>query len=632
MNLYAIPPLLPITVLLVEGIFVLRRGWRSRLCQVFSATCFLAALWYIQLFLSLSPIDKQVASLLIKRLKLLLPLFIPVSLHLFLLVAGLARRKRSSIFLSYFLFIFLATLSQFYKVTLDDFPWRSWRYFRADLFLTIHLVSFAIVLGYGVFLLLRTYFQTLDPQRRRQLGYFLSAIFLGALGAVSDLLPAYAYGISLYPLGFIAGALWPSVVFSVIVKHHLFEIDSLFYREQYYYREVVHQFSEKTRFVTDQSNLGEKLAIIIDGALQPATNFVFLFDEKKDIFTHLASVGGSLTLPREGRFEFAGNNSYRMKNGDEIVWSALPAAEAAFPAEGGDGNLRGLTIQRTILSWKRPSDSEIVLPLLSVPLIARGKLIGRLNLGPKLSGVDYSTRDLQLVLTLASQAALTMQNIVEEQERKKITQLFGRYVTDQVVEEILAAYEREGLQLGGKRREVTVLFADIRGFTSMAEKMEPEEVVSLVNECLAVMTEAVFERQGTLDKYMGDAIMAVFNAPIFQKDHAQRAVATALRIQERMKQVEQARNFPVRCGIGINTGDAVAGNIGTEQRLEYTVMGDNVNIAARLCSSAAGGQTLVSQRTYELVKENVQINQVFSLRIKGKETPVLVYDVKGMVK
>lgn len=629
MNPYAIPPLLPIAVLLVEGIFVLRRGWRSRLCQVFSATCFLAALWYIQLFLSLSPIDKQVASLLIQRLKLLLPLFIPVSLHLFLLVAGLAHRKRRSIFLSYFLFVFLATLSQFYQVSFaDDFSWG--RYFRADLFLTIHLTSLAIVLGYGVFLLLRTLFQTLDPQRRLQLGYFLLAIFLGALGAVSDLLPAY--GSKLYPLGFIAGAIWPSVVFSMIVKHHLFEIDSLFYREQYYYREVVHQFSEKTRFVTDQSSLGKKLAIIIDKALHPASSLVFLFDEKKDVFTHLASAGGSLILPREGRFEFAGNHSYRMKNGHEIVWSALPDSEAALPSGEGGGDLRGLTIQRTILSLKRPSDSEIVLPLLSVPLIARGKLIGRLNLAPKLSGADYSTRDLQLVLTLTSQAALTMQNIVEERERKKITQLFGRYVTPQVVEEILATYEREGLHLGGRRREVTVLFADIRGFTSMAEKMNPEEVVSLVNECLAVMTQAVFEQQGTLDKYMGDAIMAVFNAPIFQKDHSQRAVATALRIQERMGQVERARNFPVRCGIGINTGDVVVGNIGTEQRLEYTVMGDSVNIAARLCSSAAGGQTLISQRTYELVKENVQVNRVFSLLIKGKEAPVLVYDIKGMVK
>jgi len=225
-----------------------------------------------------------------------------------------------------------------------------------------------------------------------------------------------------------------------------------------------------------------------------------------------------------------------------------------------------------------------------------------------------------------------MKRLKEEQDRHKITQLFSRYVAPQVVNEILALYEKEGLHLGGRRREVTVLFADIRGFTTLSEKLEPEEVVAFINDCLAIMTEAVFEEEGTLDKYMGDAIMAVFNAPILQEDHALRAVRTALKIQEKMKRRGQEGKLPASCGIGINTGVAVVGNIGTEQRLEYTAMGDSVNLAARLCSVAGGEQILLSERTYELVKQRVRVEKVPLLKVKGKESPVSVYDLKGFIQ
>jgi len=214
-------------------------------------------------------------------------------------------------------------------------------------------------------------------------------------------------------------------------------------------------------------------------------------------------------------------------------------------------------------------------------------------------------------------------------EKEMIKRAFTRYVAREVVEEILKDPER--MVLTGERREVTVLFCDIRGFTRLAERLSPEEVVSLLNEFYTLMIETTFRHGGTLDKFLGDAVMAVFGAPVRHPDHAIRAVRTALDMQAATASLNERRrrlgDDPIRVGIGVSLGEAVAGTVGTEERMEYTVIGDSVNLAARLEAQAKPGRILISQATYERLHDQVKVRDLGGIRVKGKEEEVDVYEV-----
>jgi len=222
--------------------------------------------------------------------------------------------------------------------------------------------------------------------------------------------------------------------------------------------------------------------------------------------------------------------------------------------------------------------------------------------------------------------------VSEEKEKKRIKSIFQRYVSSQVVEELLGSPDR--IVLGGKRREVTILFADVRDFTSMASRMAPEEVVAILNEFFTLITEIIFKYHGTLDKYMGDAVMAIYGAPIEEKDHAEKALRAAVEMQERMelleKRLRERGAEPIKIGIGINTGEAVIGNIGSLQRMEYTAIGDSVNLAARLEEVAKPDQILITENTYQVVKDIVRARVLQPMAIRGKGESVKVYEVLGL--
>ena len=219
-------------------------------------------------------------------------------------------------------------------------------------------------------------------------------------------------------------------------------------------------------------------------------------------------------------------------------------------------------------------------------------------------------------------------------EKEMIKRAFTRYVAREVVEEILKDPER--LTLTGERREVTVLFCDLRGFTPLSERLNPEQVVSLLNEFYTLAIETVFQHDGTLDKFMGDAVMAVFGAPIPHRDHALRAIKTGLAMRERFDafNADRARRGleTIGAGIGVSVGEVVAGTVGTEDRMEYTVIGDSVNLAARLESNAKPGQILISQRTWERVQDDVEVRPLGPIRVKGKEEEVEVYELVGLAE
>ena len=214
-------------------------------------------------------------------------------------------------------------------------------------------------------------------------------------------------------------------------------------------------------------------------------------------------------------------------------------------------------------------------------------------------------------------------------EKDAIKRAFTRYVAREVVSEILK--DPDKIVLTGERREVTVLFCDVRGFTSISERLAPEEVVALLNAFYTLMIDATFKHDGTLDKFLGDGVMAVFGAPMYHRDHTRRALRAAMAMQAGIRELSGRRlaegKPPLAIGIGINTGTAVAGSVGTEARMEYTVIGDSVNLAARLESYARPGQVLVAAPTYESVRRDVDARSLGFMRLRGKEDPVEVYEV-----
>jgi len=241
---------------------------------------------------------------------------------------------------------------------------------------------------------------------------------------------------------------------------------------------------------------------------------------------------------------------------------------------------------------------------------------------------------LNLVLIYSS--VTVVRYLREEKERQKVKHAFNHYLTASVVNEILK--DPDKLKLGGDKQTLTVLFSDIRGFTSISERLTPEDLVRLLNRYLTLMTDIVFKYEGTLDKYIGDAIMAIWGAPLQQKDHASRACEAAVEMIRTLSQLQPLLNElgvpQFRIGVGINTGDMVVGNMGSDERFDYTVMGDSVNLGSRLegTNKEYGTSIIISGSTYENVKEQFHCRELDCIRVKGKTKPITIYELLGGIR
>jgi adenylate cyclase len=227
----------------------------------------------------------------------------------------------------------------------------------------------------------------------------------------------------------------------------------------------------------------------------------------------------------------------------------------------------------------------------------------------------------------------TIYMVIREQNDKKfVKDLFGRYVSPQVSRNIIDLAEDGQLTMGGEEREVTIFFTDIRSFTTLSEKKTPAEVVKMLNICLPVMIAAINRNGGLVNKFAGDSLMGVWNAPQPQAGHALLAVKAAWEAQQEMKEAGTREPLleGVHFGVGINTGRAIAGNVGSSGRSEYTVIGDAVNLASRICSVAPGGEILIGPDTYEQVKDNVTVDPQPPQMFKGKSQPIVTYRVTGL--
>ncbi len=217
-----------------------------------------------------------------------------------------------------------------------------------------------------------------------------------------------------------------------------------------------------------------------------------------------------------------------------------------------------------------------------------------------------------------------------QKDKRKITNIFNKYMSKEIVAKIVNDGE-ESIKLGGDKKDITVMFIDIRGFTPISESLEPEVVVEILNEYLTMATEEIIKYDGVLDKYIGDGIMALFNVPYSMEEPEFACIKAALAIKNNSKvlydKLYERYEKGVEFGIGINCGNAIVGNIGSDKRMDYTAIGDTVNTAARLESNAQRGQILISEELYVRVADKVKVNVVGELKLKGKENPILTYEV-----
>jgi PAS domain S-box-containing protein len=325
-----------------------------------------------------------------------------------------------------------------------------------------------------------------------------------------------------------------------------------------------------------------------------------------DIFASIAS--GVITVDLEDKVTISNRAAQAIlgQNGSELTGKKLneiPLLSAS--------NLSGH------LEYVRKTNLQILGLESNSELPGSSPLMLSFNLSP-LKDADQITRGVTIVVE-----DLTDKKRLEAQRR-----LFESMVSPLVIEQL----NPNELQLGGTRTQITTLFADIRDFTSFSERCDPEQLVSVLNRYLGAATEAVLTQEGTIDKFMGDAVMAFFNAPIPQAEHTLRAVRAALSMREAIfaLQKEIPAELQLSFGVGIHSGEAILGLIGTQKRMEYTAIGDSVNTAKRIQENAAPGQILISAQAYQQVYRQVLASPVAPVHAKGKREPLPVFEVTGL--
>jgi adenylate cyclase len=263
------------------------------------------------------------------------------------------------------------------------------------------------------------------------------------------------------------------------------------------------------------------------------------------------------------------------------------------------------------------------------PLASRDRLFGLLYVDNLSKRGTFTQEDLEVFAVIAAQAGLVIDRVMAKSEVKRQgVQLSAleRFLSPAISRKITA--EAADIRLGGESQRVTLLFADVRGFTTMAETMKPREAVEVLNEFFARMTNVIFEHDGTLDKYLGDGLMALFGAPFALQNDAEAAVRAAVNMQKSLAELNNTSGKqPLNIGIGIHTGEAVVGFLGTERRMDYTAIGDTVNVASRLTSQAGPGQIVISNATHAQIGRDISCCPLSAMKLKGRAEPIEVHEV-----
>ena len=320
--------------------------------------------------------------------------------------------------------------------------------------------------------------------------------------------------------------------------------------------------------------------------------------------------------------------------GQELSSSSPSMGVAEHAALDGEPLLMADSGSDARFSGRESIIAQKITSAMCVPLKVENRILGAIYVDSQKSGMQFTEEDLELFQTLANQSAMAIENVrlyekMLEAEKKRAN--FSRFLSPAVVEHLMS--EDREVELGGEKRPVTIMFCDIRGFTPLSEGLSPERLVEFLNEHFTAMTKIVFQHGGTLDKYIGDEVMALFGAPFTSQDDRALAVRAGLAMQERNKILNEGRKKrgfpPFEIGIGINTGEVFTGYIGSPERLDYSVIGDHVNIAARLCSVAGPGKVIIGEQTYEAIKDVIDVRSAGTPMLKGKSESVNAYEVLG---
>jgi class 3 adenylate cyclase len=224
--------------------------------------------------------------------------------------------------------------------------------------------------------------------------------------------------------------------------------------------------------------------------------------------------------------------------------------------------------------------------------------------------------------------ALVINDLTEKNRLQAVQDIFRKYLSPAVVDRLPS--DPAQLRLGGQRQEVSILFADIRGFSTFSEFQSPEDLINVLNKYLSIAAESILVYEGTLDKFMGDGVMAIFNAPLSQDDHPLLAVRAAAAMQQALCKFHKSANNHaphLEFGVGIHVGEAVVGNVGTDSRMDYTAVGDSVNLAKRIQENTPGGKILLSHHTYKRVRSFVNAVPYRELIVKGRQEPEQTYEL-----
>ena len=365
-------------------------------------------------------------------------------------------------------------------------------------------------------------------------------------------------------------------------------------------RDLLTAFANQTAVAIENARLFES----VRAALAEATELKELMD---NVFESIAS--GVITTDDKNRITMS-NRAAQEITGQPAEWMRDRAIDEVFPSFG-----EALT-QHIQTVWK--TQANIIGVELEANLPGRPTATLSLNLSP-LNSADHTPQGVTIVLD----------DLTEKRRLQSQRRLFERMVSPAVIDQI----DPDQLSIGGRRSRITTLFADIRGFTQFSEGQDPVELVSVLNRYLAVAAQAVLTHRGTIDKFLGDAVMAWFNAPVPQHDHALHAVMAALEMQAAVSRLHKSLpgEQQLSVAVGIHYGEAVLGLVGIEERLDYTAIGDSVNTAKRIQEHAASGQILISARVLEQIGSAVHVQAVTPIQPKGKSQSIEVYEVLGLV-
>jgi adenylate cyclase len=381
-----------------------------------------------------------------------------------------------------------------------------------------------------------------------------------------------------------------------------------------FHLKTLYDLSQEVGFLRGPSEIMKNLLMMIIGTLGASSGFILLADMgrgKIEAFTQRSMVKNSI----DALSQMVESGNFKELN----KISGVQILDERDKVQGeGRQKIFDLLSSYDIKIW--------------IPFNINENLRGGIGLGDKLSGDSYTTDDQELLSTMAHQGVVAITNSMLVEQMKKdesVRANLARYLSPQIVEQIIK--KNMQVNLGGDRKVVTVLFSDIRNFIRISESLAPDQLTRLLNEYFTEMARIIFENQGSLDKFIGDAIVAVFGSLIALENPARTAVQAAIQMMKTLATVNERwtaqYGFAINIGIGINTGEVFLGNIGSPERMEFTVIGDTVNIASRFSGVARPGQILVTRETLACLGSDINHRELSPVEVKGKTGRLEVFEM-----